>query len=98
MKPWNLYKLAVALTLVAMLSGAVGGVLPGASARGGPPGTATTDSLSTTRAYTLTGLTNGTWYTVTLNSMAGTTPILTDTVTVMPTDKFVCFPLVLRED
>jgi hypothetical protein len=43
--------------------------------------------LSTTRAYTLTNLTNYTWYTVTLNAMAGTTPILTDTVRVMPTDQ-----------
>lgn len=57
-----------------------------------------TDPLSATRAYTLSDLTNGIWYTVTLNSMAGPMPILTDTVTVMPTDKFVYLPLVLRED
>lgn len=54
-----------------------------------------TDSLSATRAYTLTSLTNGIWYTVTLNSVVGTTPILTDTVTAMPTDRFLYLPLVL---
>jgi len=43
-----------------------------------------TDSFSTTRAYTLTGLTNGVWYTVTLNGVLDGTPFLTDTVRVMP--------------
>jgi hypothetical protein len=55
-----------------------------------------TNPLSITRACTLTGLTNGAWYSVTLNSMVDTTPILTDTVTVMPTDKFVNLPLVFN--
>jgi len=54
------------------------------------------DIISPTRAYTLTGLTNYTWYTVTLNGMLGSTPFLTDTVRVMPTDIFVYLPLVLR--
>jgi hypothetical protein len=58
-----------------------------------------TDPLTgTARAYTLTGLTNYTWYTVTLNAMDGATPILSDAVRVMPTDKFVYLPLVMRED
>jgi hypothetical protein len=55
-----------------------------------------TGITSTTRAYTLTGLTNYVWYTVTLNGMLGSTPLLTDTVWVMPTDIFVYLPLVLR--
>jgi hypothetical protein len=55
-----------------------------------------TDILSPTRAYTLTGLTNYQWYTVTLNAMLDSTPFLTDTVRVMPTDRFVYLPLVLR--
>ena len=54
-----------------------------------------TGIISPTRAYTLTGLTNYVWYTVTLNSILGSTPFLTDTVTVMPTDVFVYLPLVL---
>ena len=52
--------------------------------------------ISPTRAYTLTGLTNYHWYTVTLNAMLNSTPFLTDTVTVMPTDIFVYLPLVLK--
>ncbi|MBN2005857.1 MAG: hypothetical protein JXA21_21040 [Anaerolineae bacterium] len=55
-----------------------------------------TGILSHTRAYTLIDLTNYVWYTVTLNAMLDTTPILTDTVRVMPTDRFVYLPLVLR--
>ena len=52
--------------------------------------------INPTRAYTLTGLTNYTWYTVTLNAMSGSTPFLTDTVRVMPSDIFVYLPLVLK--
>jgi hypothetical protein len=55
-----------------------------------------TGILSSTRAYTLTDLTNYTWYTITLNAMSDTTPILTDTVQVMPTDRVVYLPLVLK--
>jgi hypothetical protein len=50
------------------------------------------------RAYTLTGLTNYTWYTVTLNAMSGSVSFLADTVTVLPTDIFVYLPLVLRDN
>ncbi|MBN1812603.1 MAG: hypothetical protein JXA14_12260 [Anaerolineae bacterium] len=57
-----------------------------------------TDPLSHTRAYTLKDLENHTWYAVTLNAMGGSTPILTDTVCVMPTDRFVYLPLVQKED
>ena len=54
--------------------------------------------ISPTRAYTLTGLSNYVWYTVTLNAMLDSTPFLTDTVRVMPTNIFVHLPLVLREN
>ncbi|MDY7080243.1 MAG: right-handed parallel beta-helix repeat-containing protein [Chloroflexota bacterium] len=55
-----------------------------------------TGIISPTRAYTLPGLTNYVWHTVTLNSMLGSTPFLTDTVRVKPTDILVYLPLVLR--
>lgn len=55
-----------------------------------------TGIISPTRAYMLTGLTNYVWYTVTLNAMLGSTPLLTDTVTVMPTDRFLYLPLILK--
>ena len=55
-----------------------------------------TNTNSATRAYTLTGLTNYTWYTVSLNAMLGAEPFLTDTVHVMPTDRFTYLPLVLK--
>jgi hypothetical protein len=58
-----------------------------------PPITIPTDTV---RSYTLTGLTNYVWYTVTLNTMAGTTSVLADTVRAMPTDIFVYLPLVLQ--
>jgi hypothetical protein len=54
-----------------------------------------TDVISS-RTYTLSGLTNYTWYMVTLNAMLDAAPILTDTVRVMPTDKLVYLPLVQR--
>ena len=65
----------------------------------GPPGdqpSPITGIFSPTRAYTLTGVTNHAWYTVTLNAMLNNTPILTDTVTIMPTDLFVFLPVVVR--
>lgn len=52
--------------------------------------------IGTTRAYTLTGLTNYTWHTVTLNAMLDSIPFLTDTVRMMPTDWLVYLPLVLK--
>ena len=65
----------------------------------GPPGdqpSPISGIISPTRAYTLTGLTNYHWYTVTLNAMLNSAPFLTDTVRVMPTDRFVYLPLVMR--
>jgi hypothetical protein len=52
--------------------------------------------LSSTRAYSLTNLTNYVWYTVTLNAMLDSTPILTDSIRLMPTDRLVYLPLILR--
>ncbi len=56
-----------------------------------------TDSLSATRSHDLTGLSNYTWYTVTLSALLDTTAILSDTVRVMPTDRVVYLPLVLKQ-
>jgi len=66
----------------------------------GPPGTEPSPVIgivSPTRSYALTELTNYVWYSVTLNAMVDTTPILTDTVMVMPTDRFVYLPLVSQQ-
>ncbi len=52
--------------------------------------------VSPTRAYTLNGLTNYAWYTVTLNAMLDKTPFLTDTIKLMPTDRLVYLPIVFR--
>jgi hypothetical protein len=50
-----------------------------------------------TRAYSLTGLTNYTTYNITLSAMVDGSPILTDAVTVMPTDIFIYLPVILKE-
>jgi len=55
-----------------------------------------TGILSPTRAYTLTNLTNGIRYTVTLSAMLDDTAWLSDTVAVTPTGIRVYLPLVLR--
>ncbi len=49
-----------------------------------------------TRAYTLTGLTNDTWYTITLNAIQGSAPILTDTIKVMPVSNFIYMPCISK--
>jgi hypothetical protein len=54
------------------------------------------DLISPTRAYTLSGLTNYAWYTITLNALLDSTPFLTDTLKLMPTDRFVYLPLVVK--
>jgi hypothetical protein len=51
----------------------------------------------TTRAYTLTGLTNYVTYSVTLHAMLDNTPFLTDTVMIMPTDLLMFLPLVAKK-
>jgi hypothetical protein len=52
--------------------------------------------ISPTRTYSLTGLSNYEWYTVTLSGMVAETEILSDTVAVMPTDMFIHLPLIQR--
>ena len=62
----------------------------------GPPGDQIppiTDIPAGTRLYTLTGMTNYTWYTVTLTTDP---PLLSDTVRAMPTDISLFMPLVVR--
>lgn len=48
-----------------------------------------------TRAYPLTGLTNYAWYSITL-STSGVTPPLSDTIHLMPTDRLVYLPVIMR--
>ena len=50
-----------------------------------------------TRAYQLTGLTNYVPYAITLNAMLGSTPILTGTLSLMPSDISLHLPVVLWE-
>lgn len=52
-----------------------------------------TGLASGTRSTTLTGLTNYTTYDITLNAMVSGSPVLTDTVSVMPTDLLLYLPL-----
>jgi hypothetical protein len=54
--------------------------------------------VSSTYAYTLPGLVNYEWYTITLDAMVGDTSWLSDTVRVMPTDIFVYLPTAMKED
>lgn len=49
-----------------------------------------------TRAYMLTGLTNFTPYTLTLDAMQAGAPLLSETVTVIPTDIFLHLPVVIK--
>ena len=81
----------------------VNGTLPPTSnwqiAYDGPAGnepSPITGLAGNTRDFTLTGLTNYTPYTVTLSAMLDGSPILTDTITVIPTDIFVFLPVVKR--
>jgi len=56
-----------------------------------------TEPLSTTRSTVLTEhVRNYQWYTVTLHAMVGGTSWLSDTVRVMPTNRFVYLPMVRR--
>ena len=49
-----------------------------------------------TRAFELSGLTNYTWYTVTLQAMLGEDIYLTDTLKSMPSDHLQFIPLVRK--
>ena len=63
----------------------------------GTPPSPITGLPEPTRAYTLTGLTNYSLYTVTLNAMLDNTSVLTETLTLMPTDIQVYLPVAARE-
>jgi hypothetical protein len=85
------------------LSWQVTGILPAAStwqiSYEGSPGSEPspiTGLPAETRAYTLSGLTNYELYTVTLNAMLEGSPILTDRVSVMPTDIVLYLPTVVQ--
>lgn len=62
----------------------------------GGPGSPITGIGKDERTYTLTGLTNYTSYPITLNAILNGSPVLTDTVTVMPTDLFVYLPVITK--
>jgi hypothetical protein len=56
-----------------------------------------TDAYSAARSTVLTeNVQNYQWYTVTLHAMVDSTSWLSDTVRVMPTDRFVYLPFVMR--
>jgi len=56
-----------------------------------------TDSLNASaRNYTLTGLTNYEVHTIILEALVDSSVVLSDTVAVMPTDKFVYLPVIVR--
>lgn len=48
------------------------------------------------RSYTLTGLTNYAWYSVTLQAIQTGIPVLTDTISLMPTDHSLHLPWIMR--
>lgn len=60
----------------------------------GKPPSPITDLPEPTRVFTLTGLTNYVNYHVTLTAMLGSTPYLTNTITLMPTDNSIYLPWV----
>ncbi len=65
----------------------------------GPPGdqpSPITGVSSEIRGYTLTGMTNYVPYTITLQAISGASPILTDTVSVRPTDIKLYLPAVIK--
>jgi len=56
-----------------------------------------TDSLiSSARSYTLTGLSNYEVHTITLEALVDSSVVLSDTGAVMPTDKFVYLPIIVK--
>ena len=54
------------------------------------------DLVSSTRVYALGGLTSYAWYTVTLNALLDSVPLLTDTLKLMPSDRLVYLPIALK--
>jgi hypothetical protein len=56
-----------------------------------------TDSLnSSARQYTLTGLTNYELHTIMLEALVDSSVVLSDTIQLMPTDKFVYLPTIIK--
>jgi hypothetical protein len=62
----------------------------------GSPPSPVIDIPNPTRAYTLTALTNYTPYAIILNAILDDAPVLTDTITVMPTDLFGYLPVMMK--
>ncbi len=56
-----------------------------------------TGIANTARSYDLTGLTNYSVYTVTLNAVVSSSPVLTDTIAVMPTDLLIYLPVAMKD-
>ena len=54
------------------------------------------DILSPTRAYALNDLTNYAWYTVTLSTLLESMSVLSDTARLMPTDRLVYLPWIMK--
>lgn len=109
---WDLgaYEFADQVTLAAMpanqalhLSWAMHTALPGGVtwqiAYTGPAGdqaSPITGLADTTRAFSLTGLTNTTPYTVTVSAMLGGTVLFSDTLTAMPATRIIVLPLIRK--
>jgi hypothetical protein len=81
------------------LNWSISTALPGGSdwtiSYDGPPGNPASPIQhipAATRSFTINGLTNQTWYTVTLKAMLAATPILTDTVQLMPSAYILYLP------
>lgn len=62
----------------------------------GSPPSPITGLPESTRAFTLSSLTNYELYTITLEAVLGGAPLLTEKVTVMPTDIFLHLPIVYK--
>ncbi len=62
----------------------------------GYPPSPITNISNAARSYQINQVSNYTLYTVTLNGLLGSTPFLTDTITIMPTDQLIYLPSVLK--
>lgn len=62
----------------------------------GSPPSPVTGLASSIRNYSLANLTNYEWYTITLEGLDGSDVVLSDTIMVMPTDKFVYLPTIMK--
>lgn len=62
----------------------------------GSPPSPITGLATTTRSYNLASLTNYEWYTIMLEALDDSNVILSDTIMVLPTDKFVYLPVIIK--